>query len=278
MLSILFLQTKIRGYYDFVWERCRDAFGSTALEGLPVQLQSQVAKYTHHTMLKASPVFDGMPDQFIQLLALKLDQHFTMPDEVVFRCGVLCNLLRVLRVHDFCSCFCSVTEDATDMYFIRAGTVVLLKSSFVPSEKAPFVPNNFIPLVHHAAAVSATPRPTTASSIKPSRGLNLIVRVLMAYSIHGDVPGSVPSCLHSLFLSQNKVRAMSPRHGKSRRISNVGHPDEAVLSWRREGGYFGDDAVIDDDDHELQLDHPERRSPVDMPSEAQPVYVNSAQV
>lgn len=84
-----------------------------------MHLQSQVAKYTHNTMLKMSPVFESMPETFIQLLALKLEQYFTMPDEVIY----------------------SVAEPATELYFIRCGTVVILKPSFAPGEKAPFAPS-----------------------------------------------------------------------------------------------------------------------------------------
>lgn len=36
-------------------------------------------------MLKMSPAFEHMPEPFLQLFALKLAQHFMMPDEVIFR-------------------------------------------------------------------------------------------------------------------------------------------------------------------------------------------------
>ena len=39
---VLRTQLKIRGYYEFIWERCRDMSGAKALEGIPVYLQSQV--------------------------------------------------------------------------------------------------------------------------------------------------------------------------------------------------------------------------------------------
>jgi hypothetical protein len=123
--TMCLLQRKVRGYYNFIWERCSAFQGNSITNELPMILQIQVlfvptgfaklqlllstappyfvvaivrvcalpipccrcqlAKVIHMSMLKESPILRDAPTQFFELLALKFTQIFAMPDEIIFR-------------------------------------------------------------------------------------------------------------------------------------------------------------------------------------------------
>jgi voltage-gated potassium channel len=98
------LQTRIRDYYTYLWEKRLSYDESTLVSALPPSLQTDVSLFLKRDILEKVPLFRGASDEFIREIALQMRPVVFMPGDFVYRAG----------------------EQGNDMYFITRGAVEVI--------------------------------------------------------------------------------------------------------------------------------------------------------
>jgi hypothetical protein len=81
------LQLKIRNYYKYMYEKREGYDEETFLQGLPVNLQEEVALHLKKDIVSAIPIFKDVDAKFAREIAMQLKPEIFVPGDYVFRAG-----------------------------------------------------------------------------------------------------------------------------------------------------------------------------------------------
>ncbi len=98
------LQTRIKNYYDYLWESRRGYEESNLLSDLPVSLKAQVSFFLNQDIIEKVPMFKNASRELIRDIVLNLKPVIYTPDDIIIRYG----------------------EVGYEMYFINRGEVDVL--------------------------------------------------------------------------------------------------------------------------------------------------------
>jgi voltage-gated potassium channel len=98
------LQTRIRNYYSYLWEKGLAHEESSLIASLPPSLNMEVALFLKRDIIEKVPLFRGASDQFIREIALSMKAVVYTPGDYVCKAG----------------------EIGTDMFFISHGTLEVI--------------------------------------------------------------------------------------------------------------------------------------------------------
>jgi voltage-gated potassium channel len=97
-------QSRIRNYYNYLWESRRGYDELSVITDLPDSLKADVVIYLNMEILEKVPIFRGSSDEFIRELVVELCPIVFTPGDFIFRRGEL----------------------GDRMYFVSKGTVLIL--------------------------------------------------------------------------------------------------------------------------------------------------------
>lgn len=79
------IQTRIRDYYNYIWETRRGYDESSIIMDLPDSLKTDVSLYLNTEIVEKVPMFRGGSSEFIRELVIELRPVIYLPDEYIFR-------------------------------------------------------------------------------------------------------------------------------------------------------------------------------------------------
>jgi len=101
------LQSRIRGYYEYIYEKKWGMDEMEFVQTLPQGLKQEVSLYLKRSMVSKIPLFDKLPDFLVKELALGLESVIYTPGEYIFCEG----------------------EQANEMYFVIKGKLEVLANN-----------------------------------------------------------------------------------------------------------------------------------------------------
>lgn len=101
------LQTRVRSYYDYLWESRLGYDESSVVEDLPPSLKIEISMHLNRDIIEKVPLFKGATDEFIRDIVSVLKAHVFTPGDFIVRKGEL----------------------GDEMYFISRGSVEVVSEN-----------------------------------------------------------------------------------------------------------------------------------------------------
>ncbi|KAF0307491.1 Cyclic nucleotide-gated cation channel [Amphibalanus amphitrite] len=83
------LSETIQGFYEYMWFKKRGQSKDNIYEALPPSLQSEICLSVNHCALSRSPMFRDLDEGFLRSIALKIQNHFYLPGQIVINKGTV---------------------------------------------------------------------------------------------------------------------------------------------------------------------------------------------
>ena len=78
---------RVKNYYDYMWNNKIGQDAAGLLDGLPLQLKSEISTYLKNEVIAKIQLFKGMDKVFLKQLASKLEPVILIPGDKIFETG-----------------------------------------------------------------------------------------------------------------------------------------------------------------------------------------------
>lgn len=81
------LKSRVRDYYQYLWDSKKGYLDETLLKDIPLKLQSDLLLHINKNIIEKVPFFRDADHQFLKAMVTKLEPQILVPNEIIFKVG-----------------------------------------------------------------------------------------------------------------------------------------------------------------------------------------------